>query len=146
MKIKEINPENIEKKLTRKPDSNKGDYGHVLVIAGNLGFGGAALLTSKAAVSIGSGLVTLATRKDHVSASLTYCPEVMVKSVEGLSDLENFLPNKNVFCVGPGLGKNYWSDQMVYKSMNYSAKENLTILLDPDALNIISEEKLNFKN
>ena len=67
MKIKEINPENIEKKLTRKPDSNKGDYGHVLVIAGNLGFGGAALLTSKAAVSIGSGLVTLATRKDHVS-------------------------------------------------------------------------------
>ena len=146
MKIKEINPENIEKKLTRKPDSNKGDYGHVLVIAGNLGFGGAALLTSKAAVSIGSGLVTLATRKDHVSASLSYCPEVMVKSVEGLSDLENFLPNKNVFCVGPGLGKNYWSDQMVYKSMNYSAKENLPILLDADALNIISEEKLNFKN
>ena len=41
MKIKEFKSKNIEKKLIRNPNSNKGDYGHVLVIAGNLGFGGA---------------------------------------------------------------------------------------------------------
>jgi NAD(P)H-hydrate repair Nnr-like enzyme with NAD(P)H-hydrate dehydratase domain len=47
LKIKEFKSKNIEKKLVRNPNSNKGDYGHVLVIAGNLGFGGAALLSSK---------------------------------------------------------------------------------------------------
>ncbi|MDC3208962.1 NAD(P)H-hydrate dehydratase, partial [SAR86 cluster bacterium] len=46
------------KKLSRNPDSHKGDYGHLLVIAGNLGFGGAALLSSKAAMKSGAGLVS----------------------------------------------------------------------------------------
>ena len=79
MKIKEFKSNNIEKKLVRNPNSNKGDYGHVLVIAGNLGFGGAALLSSKAVLASGAGLATLATRKDHLSAALAYCPEVMSK-------------------------------------------------------------------
>ena len=57
------------KKLSRNPDSHKGDYGHLLVIAGNLGFGGAALLSSKAAMKSGAGLVSLATRSDHLQAS-----------------------------------------------------------------------------
>ena len=94
MKIKEFKSKNIEKKLLRNPNSNKGDYGHVLVIAGNLGFGGAALLSSKAVLASGAGLATLATRKDHLSAALAYCPEVMTKTVESISDLENHLSNK----------------------------------------------------
>ena len=102
MKIKEFKSKNIEKKLVRNPNSNKGDYGHVLVIAGNLGFGGAALLSSKAVLASGAGLATLATRKDHLSAALAYCPEVMSKTVESISDLENHLPNKTVICIGPG--------------------------------------------
>ena len=123
MKIKEFKSKNIEKKLVRNPNSNKGDYGHVLVIAGNLGFGGAALLSSKAVLASGAGLATLATRKDHLSAALAYCPEVMSKTVESISDLENHLPNKTVICIGPGLGRNYWADQMLYKTTNFAAKE-----------------------
>ena len=130
MKIKEFKSKNIEKKLVRNPNSNKGDYGHVLVIAGNLGFGGAALLSSKAVLASGAGLATLATRKDHLSAALAYCPEVMSKTVESISDLENHLPNKTVICIGPGLGRNYWADQMLYKTTNFAAKENLPILID----------------
>ena len=145
MKIKEFKSKNIEKKLLRNPNSNKGDYGHVLVIAGNLGFGGAALLSSKAVVASGTGLTTLATRKDHLSAALSYCPEVMTKTVESISDLENHLPNKTVICIGPGLGKNYWADQMLYKSINFAAKENLPILIDADGLNILSENRLKIK-
>ena len=125
LKIKEFKSKNIEKKIDRNPNSNKGDYGHVLVIAGNLGFGGAALLSSKAVLASGAGLATLATRKDHLSAALAYCPEVMSKTVESISDLENHLPNKTVICIGPGLGRNYWADQMLYKTTNFvSAIEN----------------------
>ena len=145
MKIKEFKSKNIEKKLLRNPNSNKGDYGHVLVIAGNLGFGGAALLSSKAVLASGAGLATLATRKDHLSATLAYCPEVMSKTVESISDLENHLPNKTVICIGPGLGKNYWADQMLYKATNFAAKENLPILIDADGLNILSENRLKIK-
>ena len=145
MKIKEFKSKNIEKKLVRNPNSNKGDYGHVLVIAGNLGFGGAALLSSKAVLASGAGLATLATRKDHLSAALAYCPEVMSKTVESISDLENHLPNKTVICIGPGLGRNYWADQMLYKTTNFAAKENLPILIDADGLNILSENRLKIK-
>ena len=63
MKIKEFKSKNIEKKLVRNPNSNKGDYGHVLVIAGNLGFGGAALLSSKAVLASGAGLSDLGNEK-----------------------------------------------------------------------------------
>ena len=145
MKIKEFKSKNIEKKLVRNPNSNKGDYGHVLVIAGNLGFGGAALLSSKAVLASGAGLATLATRKDHLSAALAYCPEVMTKNVESISDLENHLSNKTVICIGPGLGRNYWADQMLYKTTNFAAKENLPILIDADGLNILSENRLKIK-
>jgi NAD(P)H-hydrate epimerase len=114
LKIKEFKSKNIEKKLIRNPNSNKGDYGHVLVIAGNLGFGGAALLASRGVLASGAGLATLASRKDHLSAAaLAYCPEVMTKTVESISDLESHLPDKTVICIGPGLGRNYWADQML---------------------------------
>ena len=136
MKIKEFKSKNIEKKLDRNPNSNKGDYGHVLVIAGNLGFGGAALLSSKAVPCKLCRFSDLGNRKDHLSAALAYCPEVMTKTVESISDLENHLPNKTVICIGPGLGKNYWADQMLYKTINFAAKENLPILIDADGLNI----------
>jgi len=53
----------IEKFPKRPPDSHKGDFGHVLVIAGSFGYTGAAYLASQAAILSGSGLVTLATGK-----------------------------------------------------------------------------------
>ena len=68
MKPRNIKTKTLMKKLSRNPDSHKGDYGHLLVIAGNLGFGGAALLSSKAAMKSGAGLVSLATRSDHLQA------------------------------------------------------------------------------
>ena len=90
--------------------------------------------------------MTLATRKDHLSAALSYCPEVMTKTVESISDLENHLSNKTVICIGPGLGRNYWADQMLYKTTNFAAKENLPILIDADGLNILSENRLKIKS
>ncbi|WP_458525255.1 NAD(P)H-hydrate epimerase, partial [Onishia taeanensis] len=64
---------------SRARDSHKGDFGHVLVIGGAPGLGGAALLASQAAARLGAGKVSLATAPEHVTASLTRCPEVMVQ-------------------------------------------------------------------
>ena len=137
MKPRNIKTETLMKKLSRNPDSHKGDYGHLLVIAGNLGFGGAALLSSKAAMKSGAGLVSLATRSDHLQASLSFCPEVMTKKVDTGQTLENYLNLPSVICLGPGLGKDYWSEQMIFKSIENACKRNIPMLIDADGLNLL---------
>ena len=139
-----MNPITIEtkkllRKLLRNSESHKGDFGHVLVVAGNIGFGGAALLSSKAAIKIGAGLVSLATRSEHLQAALSFAPEVMTKPVDSGQSLENYLDFPTVICLGPGLGKDYWSEQMIYKSLENSHKNKTPILIDADGLNLLPE-------
>ena len=139
-----MNPLTIEtkkllKKLLRNSESHKGDFGHVLVVAGNIGFGGAALLSSKAAIKIGAGLVSLATRSEHLQAALSFAPEVMTKPVDSGQSLENYLDFPTVICLGPGLGKDYWSEQMIYKSLENTHKNKTPILIDADGLNLLPE-------
>ena len=139
-----MNPRTIEtkkllRKLLRNSESHKGDFGHVLVVAGNIGFGGAALLSSKAAIKIGAGLVSLATRSEHLQAALSFAPEVMTKPVDSGQSLENYLDLPTVICLGPGLGKDYWSEQMIYKSLENTHKNKTPILIDADGLNLLPE-------
>ena len=139
-----MNPLTIETKklltkLLRNSESHKGDFGHVLVVAGNIGFGGAALLSSKAAIKIGAGLVSLATRSEHLQAALSFAPEVMTKPVDSGQSLENYLDFPTVICLGPGLGRDYWSEQMIYKSLENSHKNKTPILIDADGLNLLPE-------
>ena len=139
-----MNPLTIEtkkllRKLLRNSESHKGDFGHVLVVAGNIGFGGAALLSSKAAIKIGAGLVSLATRSEHLQAALSFAPEVMTKPVDSGQSLENYLDSPTVICLGPGLGKDYWSEQMIYKSLKNTYKNKTPILIDADGLNLLPE-------
>ena len=137
MKPKVINFKKLLKKLSRESNTHKGDYGHVLVIAGNLGFGGAALLAAKASLKSGAGLVTLATRSAHLQAALSYCPEVMTKQVDTGQTLENYLDLPSIICLGPGLGKNYWSEQMMFKSIERAYKNNTPMVIDADGLNLL---------
>ena len=139
-----MNPITIEtkkllRKLLRNSESHKGDFGHVLVVAGNIGFGGAALLSSKAAIKIGAGIVSLATRSEHLQAALSFAPEVMTKPVDSGQSLENYLDFPTVICLGPGLGKDYWSEQMIYKSLENTHKNKTPILIDADGLNLLPE-------
>ena len=134
-----IETKKLLRKLLRNSESHKGDFGHVLVVAGNIGFGGAALLSSKAAIKIGAGLVSLATRSEHLQAALSFAPEVMTKPVDSGQSLENYLDFPTVVCLGPGLGKDYWSEQMIYKSLENSHKNKTPILIDADGLNLLPE-------
>lgn len=110
-----INYENsMGRVIYREEDAHKGNFGHVVVVGGDRGFGGAGILCSKAAVYSGSGLTSLVTRPEHVSASLVSCPEVMVKGVNSGQDLEEHLLKPDVIAIGPGLGQTAWSEQMVH--------------------------------
>ena len=132
----------LAKILNRPKNSHKGDFGHTLVIGGDSGYGGAAILASKAAIMSGSGLVSLATQKEHISAALSSCPELMVNGVTSGQDLEDLLAKANSIVIGPGLGQSAWSEQMLQKTFIEAKKRNLPVVMDADALNLLSTLKL----
>jgi ADP-dependent NAD(P)H-hydrate dehydratase / NAD(P)H-hydrate epimerase len=122
----------------RARDAHKGQFGHVMVIGGDAGYGGAAIIAAQAAARSGAGLVSLATRPEHVSAALTRCPELMVCGVTSGQELEPWLARPSVLVIGPGLGRSAWSEQMLQQAAN----SGLPMIVDADALNMLAEGRV----
>jgi len=123
---------------SRKADAHKGDFGHVLVIGGDKGYGGAAIMAAEAAVRAGAGLVSVATQPEHVTAILTRCPEIIARGVASGQELEAALVRPTVIVIGPGLGRSPWSEQLLQKA----AASGLPMVVDADALNILAEGRV----
>ena len=126
----------------RAADAHKGDFGHVMVIGGDTGFGGAALMAAEAAARTGAGLVSIATRPEHIPAILARRPEVMACGVVSGQELEPWLARPTVLVVGPGLGRSPWSEQMLQQAV----KSGLPLVLDADALNILAAGRVVAEN
>ena len=138
-----LNMEDHLKKINqRNLNTHKGHYGHVLIIGGNTGFGGAAILAAKAAARSGAGLVSLATRPEHMNAALSQCPEIMVKGVNSGQDLEPFLSQPKVLAIGPGLGQDAWSEQLLQRTLWETKNRNIPIVMDADSLNLLPKMNL----
>ena len=119
----------------RSTTAHKGHFGHVLVIGGNRGMGGAALLAAGAALRSGAGLVSLATRSEHVSAALTRHPELMVTGLDDAAALPALCDGKSIIVIGPGLGQDDWAKQC----LRHAVQAGLPLICDADALNVIAE-------
>lgn len=122
----------------RAADAHKGDFGHVMVIGGDTGYGGAALMAAEAAARTGAGKVSVATRPEHVAAILARRPEIMACGVVSGQELEPLLARPTLLVVGPGLGRTPWSEQMLQQAI----KSGLPLVLDADALNILAEGRV----
>lgn len=129
----------------RRPDSHKGTYGHLLVIAGSRGKTGAAALVAKAALRTGVGLVTVATRSDALDSVLHHAPEVMGLELSqtgalGLTDLNALLDaadGKSAVVFGPGIGRDESTSKLLAAFL-----EELTVpcVLDADGLNALGTQ------
>ena len=108
--------------------------GHVLVMGGAPGFGGAALLASQAAARLGAGKVTLATAHEHITASLVRCPEVMARAVRSGADAAELPSTADVVVIGPGLGQESWGQAMLQSALKASSP----LVVDADALNLLA--------
>ena len=117
----------------RKANSHKGLYGHVLVVGGDHGFGGATAMAAEAALSCGAGLVSVATRAEHVPAVLARTPEVMAHAVANRHELDALLGDVSVVVIGPGLGQSPWSEQLLQVVLEHDHP----LVVDADALNIL---------
>ncbi|AIF48917.1 bifunctional ADP-dependent NAD(P)H-hydrate dehydratase/NAD(P)H-hydrate epimerase [Dyella japonica] len=120
----------------RPRQSHKGSNGHVLAIGGDHGTAGAVRLCGEAALRGGAGLVSVATRADHLTALNSARPELMAHDVHGPQALEALLPRATVLAVGPGLGQGAWGHALWLTALD----SHLPLVLDADGLNLLARE------
>jgi NAD(P)H-hydrate epimerase len=130
--------------LIRPVDSNKGFYGHILVIAGSAGKSGAAVLAGTGALKAGAGLVTIATPDVVQSIVASNQPEYMTEPLPTLADgsvaIENLadaafariVKGKTVLAVGPGLGQEPGTQKFIRTLVQSTT---LPTILDADGAN-----------
>jgi hydroxyethylthiazole kinase-like uncharacterized protein yjeF len=114
--------------------AHKGHMGHVLIVGGDLGFSGAARMAGEAALRVGAGLVSIATRNEHAGLMNLNRPELMCRSVESEADLLPLLDKATVVALGPGLGQKEWG-RALFGAVLRSEKP---IVLDADGLNLLA--------
>lgn len=122
---------------------NKGTFGKSVIIAGSYGKIGAAVLATKSALKSGSGLTFCAAPHCGYNILQISAPEAMfIKSGENyLEKLD--LPENATVGIGPGLGTEKETEKMV---LNFIKNQKKPMVIDADALNILSKNKAYLKN
>jgi len=119
----------------RAPNAHKGTSGRLLVFAGSHGMAGAAALSSLAAVRSGAGLVRIASVEDNRAILQTVVPEATFFDANGEWPVDGV----TAVLAGPGLGRDPHTrgrlDQL------FEATGDVPLLLDADALNLLSEDR-----
>lgn len=129
----------------RAPDAHKGDFGHVLIVAGSRGKTGAAVLAALGALKAGVGLCTVATPKSVQPIVAAHAPEYMTlpvdETIDGTIDFaaaETLLDvPADVILVGPGLGRGVGVTTFVRELLERSG---VPLVFDADALNAFADE------
>ena len=126
----------VKSRLPRRDRcSHKGSCGHVLVVGGDLGYSGAARLAGEAALRVGAGLASVATRIEHSGLMNLGRPELMCHGVETAEQLSALLAKANVIVVGPGLGQSVWAKTL----FNAAIASGKPLVIDADGLNLLAD-------
>ena len=126
----------------RRGDAHKGCFGHVLVVGGDHGFAGAARLAGEAAGRTGAGLVSVATRPEHVAALVASRPEMMVHGIESPRALNPLLDRATVVAVGPGLGRGEWGASLLERVV----ATDRALVIDADAITVLAQGSVPWPN
>lgn len=137
----------------RKGYTHKGQFGHLLILAGSRGKSGAGLLSALGALRGGVGLVTLASTKTLQKIYSSILPEILTAGLEenefgeiaykNLDHLFELSKRKTALVLGPGLGLGEEVKKLVWELLE---KLDIPVVIDADALTIISENPERIKN
>lgn len=123
----------------RPRDANKSDFGHVLIVGGDHGMAGAVRMAGEAAARVGAGLVSVATRPEHIDIVSVARPELMCHNIKKIKDLDAVLSRATVIALGPGLGQSTWSQQLFKKILS----SKLPKVIDADGLNLLAKKPVH---
>lgn len=138
----------MPKLSARKADSHKGDFGKVCIIAGSIGFSGAAAISAKAALRSGAGLVRVAVPKSvlPIVASIEPCYTTIPLaedstgkiSAKAIDTILNAVEENDCIAFGPGLGV---SNGVKTVLENLLRLEGIRLVIDADGLNNLANLK-----
>lgn len=114
---------------------HKGMNGHVLVIGGEHGYAGAVMLAGEAALRVGAGLVSIATRREHTRFMSLNRPELMCHGIENAEQLVSLIDKATVIAIGPGLGQSDWAKDLLLMVID----SRKPVVIDADALNLLAK-------
>jgi ADP-dependent NAD(P)H-hydrate dehydratase / NAD(P)H-hydrate epimerase len=120
---------------SRPRSAHKGMFGHLFLLGGDHGMGGAIVLAAETALRAGAGKVTVLTRSEHVPAILARCPEIMARGVDQQDGDLTPLEQATAVVVGPGLGRAVWGRRLLDAALD----SGRPCVLDADALNMLAE-------
>jgi NAD(P)H-hydrate epimerase len=131
----------------RRRDSHKGDYGHLLVLAGSVGKTGAAAMACEAALRMGAGLVTLGIPRSLNAVMEVKLTEVMTEplpetsrqtlSLKALDPIFRLCENKKAVVLGPGVGTLKETQSLI---LNLVKNLDIPLILDADALTALATQ------
>ena len=136
-----IDPAYLRPRLRcREKESHKGDYGHLLVVAGCQSMPGAAVLATGAALRSGCGLVTLHSTPRALQAAVVRCPAAMLSEDPGeaFSRFPVSMDRYSAVAAGPGLGRLPETEEALLALLSAARLRRVPTVLDADALNILS--------
>lgn len=125
----------------RIPQSNKGSYGKLLVVAGSENMGGAALFSARAGYLVGAGLVKVVTHENNRVMLQEKLPEALLGIYDdgGTYDLSKDLAWATAVVIGPGLGQGEAGQSLLRQVLRLKDGErSLPVLIDADGLNILA--------
>ena len=143
MDYKPVTADQLRGVIRHRPKfSHKGDFGHALLIVGSYGMGGAAVLSAKAAMRAGAGLLTV-----HIPARLYDIMQISAPEVMCSVDSSDFIfacfkgdmAKYSAVGIGPGLGRAGETCDAVERVLEKITGRSV---IDADALNIIAERGL----
>jgi len=126
----------------RPRDSNKGSFGHVLVVGGSRGKAGSAAMAGMAALRSGAGLSTVATPQSVLATVAGFHPELMTEpldettagsiAIQAGTHLAELAKNKTVLAIGPGISRHPETSELVRELVKNPGQP---MVLDADGLN-----------
>lgn len=144
--MKDVSDQPLPRLAPRDPQSHKGDYGRVVVIAGGRGMAGAAALCGLTCLRSGAGLVTVASPRSAQPTVATFSPCYMTVPLpeddqgrlaeDDLATLDDLLASADAAAFGPGLGQ---TDHVLAAATHFYAERPLPTVIDADGLNALSK-------
>jgi NAD(P)H-hydrate epimerase len=138
----------------RAADSNKGSYGHVLVIGGSFGKSGSVAMSGMSALRVGAGLSTVSTAQSALTTVASFHPELMTEplpeteagtiALSAAEKIEDLIKGKTVVAIGPGISRNSQTAELVRSIVT---KCEAPMVVDADGLNAFQDhtQELNGK-
>jgi hydroxyethylthiazole kinase-like uncharacterized protein yjeF len=130
----------------RKKDNHKGQFGRILVIGGSKNYSGAPAYSTLTCLNFGCDLVITYVPQVIGNVLRTYSPNMIVRTIPGdwlndkaLNEILWLIDWANSIIIGPGLGEQKETEELLIRLLEHTKKEEKKIVLDADALKLIKD-------